>query len=44
MQVETHYAEDDPVWLSLRIVDQVCSIIFAGEWCFWLWLSRDRLG
>jgi hypothetical protein len=44
LQVETHYSEYDPVWMSLRVVDQVCSIIFAAEWCFWLWLSRDRIG
>lgn len=44
LQVETHYSEYDPVWLSLRIVDLVCSVIFAAEWCFWLWLSRNRTG
>lgn len=44
VQVETHYTEDDPVWLSLRIVDAVCSVVFALEWSFWLWLSRNRLG
>jgi hypothetical protein len=44
LQVETHYSEYDPVWMSLRVVDQACSVIFAAEWCFWLWLSRDRIG
>jgi hypothetical protein len=44
LQVETHYSEYDPVWLSLRILDLVCSVIFAAEWCFWLWLSRNRIG
>lgn len=44
LQVETGYTEYDPIWQRLRIVDQVCSAIFAAEWCFWLWLARDRLG
>lgn len=44
LQIETHYSEDDAVWLALRIVDQICSVIFAAEWSFWLWLSRNRLG
>lgn len=44
LQVETHYSEYDPVWLSLRILDLVYSVIFAAEWCFWLWLSRNRIG
>lgn len=44
LQVETGYTEYDPIWQRLRIVDQACSAIFAAEWCFWLWLARDRLG
>jgi hypothetical protein len=44
LQVETGYTEYDPIWQRLRVVDQVCSAIFAAEWCFWLWLARDRLG
>jgi hypothetical protein len=39
---ETRYSEFDATWLALRAVDLVCSVLFAAEWCFWLWLSRNR--
>jgi hypothetical protein len=39
---ETTLSEYDARWIALRIVDQVCSVLFAAEWVFWLWLARRR--
>jgi hypothetical protein len=48
LTVATYIAQtyEDPrsdLYASLRLLDLVCSFIFAAEWGFWLWTSHDRL-
>lgn len=43
LQVETYYPDDSTTYIRLKRFDLVLSVIFAAEWAFWLWLSRDKI-
>ncbi|KAI8466030.1 MAG: hypothetical protein J3K34DRAFT_524876 [Monoraphidium minutum] len=40
---QTYQAAGSPTYAALRALDLACSLLFAVEWAFWLWLAHDRL-